>query len=667
MPETPANSSSVTESQSTNGKLTRKRHPLKPLSPLQIALGTILLVAVCWLAFLPLLNANLLWPEADFIERSASRSLAIDPDAPSSILAWIQTNPLVTLSFKLENRISPHSPKLHFALNIAIHLFNCLLLWWTLRALRVKVAFATALLFCVHPVVLQPLFWSGYRETLLAMTPLLISTGIAASARSTASHGLAVVVSVIAPFLHPLALCQPVLLMGMRLRRVKRDGIRAFNPVLPYLMIALALGVFISTISVEEYTTTNEETALWVEPEKAPASYLGQQMNHALKRAFLPFEFMLFHPQQSTLEGGAQPAQALHFLPFLLLLPPLLLGILRFRDPWAPSLLFGLIATSALLLFFLFHHGHGPAGELVHEDNRLYFALPAMLALCLGVFRFGFEKMGPLAGLLKVSCVSVLLIVNASLSFTAAKTLSDSVTVWESINETLPGSWAAQFGLIQARIQHDASGLDFDWMQQTILGILRERPDFTELRLRLLALYRDTGRLEQAERQVRQLLFDSPRDLDLLRLFADINAEMGRTWEVVNAHERILAQAPDNETSLRVLTQLHLDNQRYTQAAALLERLSAIAPEDLPIALTRSQVLRALNDYSTAEAFHATLPTTLQTESSIRIEAAWVRAGSNLLEARDMARRLEYELRDEPEALSAVRQLLNAIDRHQRN
>jgi tetratricopeptide (TPR) repeat protein len=642
-------------------KLTQRRHPIKPLSPLRWILGALALIAATWLVFAPLLNATLLWPEADFIERSPSYAVASEPGQLSSFKAWINANPLAVASYYLEQRLPGAQPQLHFALNLLIHTFNCLLLWWTLRGLRIKVAFATALLFCVHPVVLQPLFWSGYRETLLALTALLLSTGIAARARSGAGYAIAIGISVIAPFLHPLALCQPVLLLGVRLRRVARDGVRSFNPVLPYLMIALAVGVFISTFS-EKDAPQQLESEWRLETQEVPSSYLGLQMNHALKRAYFPFDFELFYPLQITAEGEAQPVQALHFLPFLLLLPPLFLGILRFRDHWAPSLLFGLIAIGILLLYFLLSPGFGPGGELVHEDNRLYFVLPALLALVLGIFRLGMDKLGPLGPLLKVTSISFLFIIYAAVSAAATRTVNDTVAVWESIVEALPSSWAAKFGLIQSRISDDASGLDFEWMQETILGILRERPDFMELRLRLLALYRETGRLEQAERQVRQMLFDSPRDLDLLRLFADINAELGRSWEVVNAHERILAQAPNNEESLRVLTQLHLDNERFQQASVLLQRLAGIAPDDVLVALVSSQVLRALNDHAAAETFLAELPEAIRTEPVIRIEQVRVRYASNPLEARDMARQLEYELRDDPEQLAAIRQLLSAIE-----
>lgn len=649
--------SNEAETGETSRRLQR-RHPLKPLTPLRGLLGCLGLIAAAWLVFAPLMNVTLLWPEADFVERSPSFSVASDSEESRSLLSWIRTNPLAIASYHLEQHLPGLQPRLYFALNLTIHTLNCLLLWWTLRGLRIKVAFATALIFCIHPVVLQPLFWSGYRETLLAMTALLLSTGIAARARSGAGYGFAIGISIIAPFLHPLALCQPILLLGVRLKRLSREGIQAFNPVLPYLMIALAAGVFISTIGDGNAPRETVEN-LSIQLEQAPANYLGQQMNHALKRTYFPFDFAVFYAQQTTLEGGAQPVQALHFLPFLLLLPPLILGIIRFRDHWAPSLLFGLVATSVLLLYFLSVAGHGPGGELVHEDHRLYFALPAMIALLLGTFRLGLDKLGPLGIVLKVTLMSLLLILYATISIAATRSLDNTVAIWESIAEALPTSWAAKFGLIQSRISDDASGLDFEWMQETILGILRERPDFMELRLRLLALYRETGRLEQAERQVRQLLFDTPRDLDLLRLFADINAELGRNWEVVNAHERILAQAPNNEESLRMLIHLHIENERFQQASVLLQRLAHVAPEDVQVALIHSQILRILSHFEEAEAFHEELAESLRVKPTIRIEKAWVRAGSNPLEAQDMARQLEYELRDDPELLSAVRQLLS--------
>ncbi len=131
-----------------------------------LALGV--LVAV---SYIPALSGGFVWDDVIFSEEpvihavSGLKSIWFSPaDIRNEGHYW----PLVYSSFWLEHKLWGLQPAGYHAVNIALHLANCLLLWRLLERLRVPGAAVITAVFAVHPVHVESVAWIIERKDVLS-------------------------------------------------------------------------------------------------------------------------------------------------------------------------------------------------------------------------------------------------------------------------------------------------------------------------------------------------------------------------------------------------------------------------------------------------------------------------------------------------------------------
>ena len=132
------------------------------------ALVLALLVVV---SYFPALQGGFVWDDVIFAEEpvihspGALRSIWFSPaDIKNEGHYW----PLVYTSFWLEHRLWGLQPAGYHAVNLFLHLLNCLLLWRLLRRLAVPGALLIAAVFAVHPLHVESVAWIIERKDLLS-------------------------------------------------------------------------------------------------------------------------------------------------------------------------------------------------------------------------------------------------------------------------------------------------------------------------------------------------------------------------------------------------------------------------------------------------------------------------------------------------------------------
>ena len=132
------------------------------------ALALALLVVV---SYFPALQGGFVWDDVIFAEEpvihspGALRSIWFSPaDIKNEGHYW----PLVYSSFWLEHRLWGLQPAGYHAVNLFLHLLNCLLLWRLLLRLAVPGALLIAAVFAVHPLHVESVAWIIERKDLLS-------------------------------------------------------------------------------------------------------------------------------------------------------------------------------------------------------------------------------------------------------------------------------------------------------------------------------------------------------------------------------------------------------------------------------------------------------------------------------------------------------------------
>ena len=132
------------------------------------ALALALLVVV---SYFPALQGGFVWDDVIFAEEpviqspGALRSIWFAPaDIKNEGHYW----PLVYTSFWLEHRLWGLQPAGYHAVNLFLHLLNCLLLWRLLLRLQVPGALLIAAVFAVHPLHVESVAWIIERKDVLS-------------------------------------------------------------------------------------------------------------------------------------------------------------------------------------------------------------------------------------------------------------------------------------------------------------------------------------------------------------------------------------------------------------------------------------------------------------------------------------------------------------------
>lgn len=131
---------------------------------------------LCLLVYWPSLKNGYIWDDDQYVYNNPAvtrpgglKDIWLTHDMP-------QYYPLVFTSFRLEHMIWGANPAGYHAVNLALHTANALLVLAVFSALAPGIAFATALLFAVHPVQVETVAWITERKNLLALFFLLMAT-----------------------------------------------------------------------------------------------------------------------------------------------------------------------------------------------------------------------------------------------------------------------------------------------------------------------------------------------------------------------------------------------------------------------------------------------------------------------------------------------------------
>ena len=132
--------------------------------------GALALGLLVGISYFPALDAGFVWDDKIFIDEpviqqwSGIWNIWLSPHEIREGHYW----PVVYSSFWLEHKLWGIEPVGYHAVNLVLHLANCLLVWILMARLNVKGAWAVAAVFAVHPLHVDSVAWIIERKDLLS-------------------------------------------------------------------------------------------------------------------------------------------------------------------------------------------------------------------------------------------------------------------------------------------------------------------------------------------------------------------------------------------------------------------------------------------------------------------------------------------------------------------
>jgi protein O-mannosyl-transferase len=131
--------------------------------------GVGLLVALCFLAYFPVLHNGFIWDDDHYLTDNPFLN-----DLEGLKRFWFdlrsrgQYYPLVFTSFWIEHKVWALDPLGYHVDNVILHCMNVLILWRILALLEIPGSWLAAAIFAIHPVQVESVAWITERKNLLS-------------------------------------------------------------------------------------------------------------------------------------------------------------------------------------------------------------------------------------------------------------------------------------------------------------------------------------------------------------------------------------------------------------------------------------------------------------------------------------------------------------------
>ena len=548
------------------------------------ALALALLVVV---SYLPALHGGFVWDDVIFSEEpvihspGALRSIWFAPTDIDENHYW----PLVYTSFWLEHRLWGLQPAGYHAVNIFLHLLNCLLLWRLLLRLQVPGALLIAAVFAVHPLHVESVAWIIERKDVLSALFYLgaVLAWLRFAEVERVGHYLLVALLFVAGLLSksvvvtlPLAL---LIVQWWRPGRVTRLDLLLVAPL-------MVLGVVITAADLAFYRGPNPLELGYTLAERMLIA--GRALWFYAGKLLWPAELAVIYPlweidARSPAGWGYVAAAAALALALWLLRERI--G----RGPLAGALYFAL--TLGPVLGFV---DYGYMQYSFVADRFQYLAGIGVLAVLIGAAAHGAGKLpaeersavAMRYGAGGLAAVVVLLL--GTLTWRQAGIYRDDLTLFSYIVALNPQARNAHLNLGIALLEADRTE---EGLAASRIAVA-QRPEFADAHSTLGRALINSGRFAEAEEHLRRALTLDPNSTHAHVTLGDALIHFKRFAEAEEHLRRALTLDPSYTPAHVTLGHALVHSERFAEAEEHLRRALTLDPDNAAAHQNLAEALR---------------------------------------------------------------------------
>jgi tetratricopeptide (TPR) repeat protein len=481
------------------------------------------LVAVTIIAYQPVWHAGFIWDDDTFLTDNP-----VIKRADGLYRLWFTAStpdyfPMTSSMLWLEWRLWADHPLGYHLVNVLLHAFSAVLLWRVLLRLNIPGALLAAALFALHPVNVESVAWITERKNTLCMFfyagTLLAWLKFEDSGRrrwcwlALAGFALALLSkTAVAPL--------PVVLLGIAWWRRGRVGWKDVRRVVPFFLIAAALGLV--TVWFQNYQTITHDVVrtdgFWSRLAGA-----GWAVWFYLYKAVLPLNLAFIYPRWQI-----DARNVLTYLPLVILAAAAFFLCWRCRRGWGKALFFGLAYFVVMLLPILgFLNIYFMRYSLV-ADHWEYFAIIGPIALAAALIR-------------RPVVAAALLLALGALTWKQCGMYANVETLWQATLRLNPNSWLAQYNLGLVFTQQGRMDEAISQYQKA----LQIKPDYADAHNNLGNVLLQMGRVDEAILHFQKALEIKPDFAEARNNLGSALFRQGRMDEAIWQYQKALEIKPD--------------------------------------------------------------------------------------------------------------------------
>ena len=527
---------------------------------------TIALLAV--VSYFPALSGGFVWDDVIFSEEpvlhspGALRSIWFSPaDIKNEGHYW----PLVYTSFWLEHKLWGLNPVGYHAVNILLHLVNCLLLWRLFDRLAIPGAVLIAAVFAVHPLHVESVAWIIERKDVLSA--LFYLTAVLTWLRFNESPGpgryaLALALFAAGLLAKSVVVTLPVALLIWHWWRHGRIAAVDLLRLAPFVAVGMAitladLGYYNSREPLELGYSLVERVLI---ASRALWFYAGKLL--------WPANLAVIYPLWEI--DAADVMAWVYLIGAAALAVGLWAGRRRIgRGPLAGALFF--VVTLAPVLGFI---DYGYMQFSFVADRFQYLAGIGVLAVLIGGAAHGAGKLPAAYRIGTVAAAAVVLLL-AIVTSRQAGIYRDEVTLFSHIVSHNPHARDAHLNLSSALFEAGR----FEEGLATSRIAVQQRPDSVDALANLGRALIGLEQFAEAERHLRHAVQLDPRSTTAHQNLAEALRKQERYAEAVESYRAVLAIDDRFAMAYGGMGTALYGEQRYAEAVAAMTQALILQPD----------------------------------------------------------------------------------------
>ena len=474
----------------------------------------------------------------------------------------------------------------YHATNLVLHLASAFLLWHLLAKLGLRCGWLAALLFTVHPLMVESVAWIVELKNTLSLPPLLLAMCVYLDYdkhRLRHAYLLALALFLMAMLCKNSVMMFPFVILlyaWWRRGRIDRHDLQAGAGFLVISVVLGAVGVWVTHLGASP-VGTHAAAGWW--PRLAAVGWLGLSF---LIKSLFPIRLTPVYPT-----GIVDVPGFLNVLPWLLLAGFLLFASSK-RDAWGRHALFGIGFFLINLVppgFFILMRYQSMVWSMDHMGY-----LPLIGLFSLAAAGFGVVLDAPFAPVrtAAMALVTLLVVLLAATSRSYAAIFINQPTFWTYTIQANPNALPARSNL---SILYLNAGMIPEAIQQAEAAV-RIDPDSEAAHVNLGDALLKSGRSAEAIAQFAAAVKINPNDAnDRADLGAGL-AQAGQRVEALKEFSEVLKLQPDNSTVLAGRGEVRRCLGDWTGAMADFDHALALAPDSSLALLSRGVLRQARGD-----------------------------------------------------------------------
>jgi tetratricopeptide (TPR) repeat protein len=481
--------------------------------------------------YLPALRGGFVWDDAAHVTAPALRSGEGLGRIWTEVGATQQYYPLLHTAFWLEHRLWGGSPLGYHLANLALHALAATLFGLALRRLAVPGAILAALIFAFHPVHVESVAWISEQKNTLSTVFYLAAALAYLRFRERFSAGSYCVASaffVCALLTKTVTATLPAALLVVLWWRQGRLGWRDAAPLLPWLVLGVAAGLFTAWV---ERAHIGAEGAAFDLPFVARCLLAARVVWFYLGKLCWPANLTFIYPRWTV--DAADPAAWWPLIALLIVLAWLWrVSRTNTRSPLAMSLLFGGSLFPVLGFFNIY-----PFLYSYVADHFQYLASLAVIASVAAAL----VHLGATARPSRIALVGLILAALAGLTRQQSGMFRDVQTLFRATIARNPDCWMAYNNLGKELLASPATQREAIACFERAIAL---RPDYFEAHNNLGLVLTQTGRSHDAIPHLEKALKLKPRAYEAHNNLAIALAGSGRAEEALRSFAAAAALNP---------------------------------------------------------------------------------------------------------------------------